>query len=79
MCARRLFARLNRCALSAKALARVTSCGGRIAVLYPADGSILTIIPGLNGGKMFDSGERIHIRLPALSYAHWSELKPYLQ
>lgn len=77
--ARRLFARLNRRAVNAKALARVTSCGGRIAVLYPADGSILTIIPGLNGGKMFDSGERIHIRLPALSYAHWSELKPYLQ
>ena len=77
--ARRLFARLNRRALNAKALARVTSCGGRIAVSYPADGRILPVILGLNGGQMFDQGAKIHIRLPALSYAQWSELKPYLQ
>ena len=77
--ARRLFARLNRRALSAKALARVTSCGGRIAVSYPADGRILPIILGLNGGQMFDPDARIHIWLPALSDAQWSELKPYLQ
>lgn len=77
--ARRLFVRLNRRALSAKALARVTSCGGRIAVSYPADGRILPVILGLNGGQMFDPGARIHIQLPALSYAQWSELKPYLQ
>lgn len=77
--ARRLFARLNRRALSVKALARVTACGGRIAVSYPADGRILPVILGLNGGQMFDPGARIHIRLPAVSYAQWSELKPYLQ
>ena len=77
--ARRLFSWLNRCALSAKALARVTSCGGRIAVSYPADGRILPVIPGLNGGQMFDPGARIHIQLPPLSYAQSSELNPYLQ
>ena len=75
----RLFARMNRRALSAKALARVTSCGGRIAVSYPADGRILPVIPGLNGGQMFDPGTRIHIWLPALSDAQWNELKPCLQ
>ncbi len=77
--ARRLFSWLNRCALSAKALARVTSCGGRIAVSYPADGRILPVILGLNGGQMFDPGARIHIQLPPLSYAQSSELNPYLQ
>lgn len=77
--ARRLFARLNRRALSAKALARVTSCGGRIAISYPPDGRILPVILGLNGGQIFDPGARIHIRLPALSYAQWNELKPYLR
>ena len=77
--ARRLFARLNRRALNAKALARITSCGGRITVSYPADGRTLPVILGLNGGQMFDPEARIHIRLPALSHAQWSELKPYLQ
>lgn len=75
----RLFARLNRQALSAKALARVTSCGGRIAVSYPADGRNLPVVLGLNGGQMFDPDARIHIWLPALSDAQWSELKPCLQ
>jgi hypothetical protein len=59
---------LNRRAVNAKALARVTSCGGRIAVSYPADGRILPVIVGLNGGQMFDPGARIHIQLLALSY-----------
>lgn len=77
--ARRLFARLNRRALSAKALARVTSCGGRIAVSYPSDGRTLPVVFGLNGGQMFDPDARIHIWLPALSDAQWSELKPYLR
>ena len=75
----RLFARINRRALSAKALTRVTLCGGRISVSYPADGRILPVIPGLNGGQMFDPGTRIHIWLPSLSDSQWSELKPYLQ
>ena len=77
--ARRLFARLNRRALNAKALARVTSCGGRIAVSYPADGRILPVILGLNGGQMFDPDAKVHIWLPALSDAQWSELKPCLR
>ncbi len=75
----RLFARLNRRALNAKALARVTSCGGRIAVSYPSDGRTLPVVFGLNGGQMFDPNARIHIWLPALSDAQWSELKPCLQ
>ena len=77
--ARSLFARLNRRALSAEALARITSCGGRVAVSYPADERILPVILGLNGGQMFDPGARIHIQLPPLSYAQSSELNPYLQ
>ncbi|MCA9081190.1 MAG: hypothetical protein KDA58_11575 [Planctomycetaceae bacterium] len=75
----RLFARLNRRALNAKAPARIASCGGRITVSYPADGRALPVILGLNDGQMFDPEARIHIQLPALSYAEWSELKPYLQ
>jgi len=77
--ARILFARLNRRAIIAKALARVTSCGGRIAVSCPADGRILPVILGLDGGQIFDPGARIHIQLPALSYAQSSELNHYLQ
>lgn len=77
--ARSLLARLSRRALIAKALARVTSFGGRIAVSYSADGRILPVILGLNDGQMFDPGARIHIQLPALSYAQSSELNPYLQ
>jgi hypothetical protein len=77
--AQRAFARLNRRALNAKAPARITSCGGRITVSYPADGRTPPVILGLCGGQMFDPEARIHIRLPALSYAQWSELKPYLQ
>lgn len=59
--ARRLFARLNRRALSAKALARVTSCGGRIAVSYPADGRTLPVVFGLKvlrGISWVGSGHR---------------------
>jgi hypothetical protein len=77
--AQRLFARWNRQALNAKALACITSCGGRIAVSYPADGRTLPVVLGLNGGQMFDPDARIHIWLPALSDAQWSELKPGLQ
>jgi len=77
--ARRLFPRLNRRSLAGEALARATSCGGRITVSYTADGPTLPVILGLNGGQMFDQDARIDIRLPALSYAQWSELKPYLQ
>ena len=77
--ARRLFVHLNRRTSNAKALAYLTAYGGRIAVSYPADGRTLPVVLGLNGGQMFDPGARIHIQLPALSYAQWSELKPYLQ
>lgn len=77
--ARGLFARLNRRTSNAKALARITSCGGRIAVSYPADGRMLPVILGLNGGQMFDPDARIHIWLPVVSYAQWTELKPYVQ
>ena len=77
--ARELFARLNRRSSNAKALARITSCGGRIAVSYPADGRMLPIILGLNGGQMFDPDARIHIWLPVVSYAQWTELRPYVQ
>lgn len=76
---RRLFVRLNRRTSNVKALACFTSCGGRIAISYPADGRTLPIILGLNGGQMFDPDARIHIWLPALSDAQWSELKPCLQ
>ncbi len=76
--ARRLFARVNRRALIAKALSRVTLCGGRIAISYPANGRILPVMLGLNGAQMFDPGARIHIWLPALSDAQWSELNPCL-
>lgn len=77
--AQRLFARWNRQALNAKALACITSCGGRITVSYRADGRTLPVLLGLNGGQMYDPDARIHIWLPALSDAQWSELKPYLQ
>ncbi|MBL9084223.1 MAG: hypothetical protein JNK76_20655 [Planctomycetales bacterium] len=77
--AQRLFARWNRQALNAKALACITSCGGRIAISYPADRRTLPVLLGLNGGQMFDPDARIHIWLPALSVAQWSELKPCLQ
>jgi hypothetical protein len=74
-----LFARWNQQALNAKALVRITSCGGRIAVSYPADELTLPVLLGLNGGQMFDPDARIHVWLPALSDAQWNELKPYLQ
>ena len=77
--ARGLFGRLNRRTSNAKALAYLTSCGGRIAISYPADGRTLPIILGLNGGQMFDPDAKVHIWLPALSDAQWSELKPCLQ
>ncbi len=77
--AQRLFARWNHRALNTKALVRITSCGGRIAVSYPADGRTLPVVLGLNGGQMFDSDARIHIWIPALADAKWSELKPCLQ
>jgi hypothetical protein len=77
--AQRLFARWSRHALYAKALACITSCGGRIAVSYRTDGRILPILPGLNGGQMTDPEAMIHIWLPAVSDAQWSELKPCLQ
>ena len=77
--AKGLIARLNRRALNAKALVCITSHGGRIAISYPADGRTLPIILGLNGGQMFDPDAKVHIWLPALSDAQWSELKPYLQ
>lgn len=71
--------RWNRRSLNERALVRITSCRGCIAVSYSADGRILPVILGLNGSQMFDPGARIHIWLPALSYAEWSELRPYLQ
>ena len=77
--ARRLFVHLNRRTSNAKALAYLTSCGGRIAISYPADGRTLPIILGLNGGQMFDPDAKVHIWLPALSDAQWSELKPCLR
>ena len=77
--ARGLFSRLNRRTSNAKVLACLTSCGGRIAISYPAEGRTVPIILGLNGGQMFDPDARIHIWLPALSDVQWSELKPYLQ
>lgn len=77
--ARGLFARLNQRALCAKALACITSCGGRIAVSYPADGHTLPVVLGLNGGQMFDPDARIHVWLPALSDAQWNEIRPCLQ
>ena len=75
----RLFARWNQRALNAKALAHITSRGGRIAVSYRADGRTLPVVLGLNGGQMIDPDARIHIWLPALSDAQWTELKPCLQ
>lgn len=77
--AEELFARLKRQALIAKALACITLCGGRIAVSYPADGRPLPVVLGLNDGQMFDPDARIHVWLPALSDAQWSELKVCLQ
>ena len=77
--AQRLIALWNRQALNAKALACITSCGGRIAVSYAADGRTLPVVFGLNGGQMIDPDARVHIWLPALSDAQWSELKPCLQ
>ena len=77
--ARRLFARWNGRAFKAKSLARITSCGGRITVSYPLDGNTLPVLLGLNGDQMFDPDARIHIWLPALSEAQWSELKPFVQ
>lgn len=77
--ARGLIARLNRRAFNAKALVCITSHGGRIAVSYLADGRTLPVVLGVNGGQMFDAGARIHIWLPALSDAQWSELKPYFR
>ena len=41
-------------------------------------GRILPVMLGLNGAQMFDPGARIHIWLPALSDAQWSELNPCL-
>jgi len=60
-------------------LVRITSCRGRVAVSYAASGHLLPVILGINDGQMFDSQAGIHIWLPALSYAEWSELSPYLQ
>ena len=77
--AQRLFAPWNRQALNAKALACITSCGGRIAVSYRTDGRTLPVLLGLNGGQVIDPDARVHIWLPALSDAQWSELKPWLQ
>lgn len=77
--AKSMIARLNRRALNAKALVRITSHGGHIAVSYPADGRTLPVLLGVNGSQMFDPEARIHIWLPALSDTQWSELKPCLQ
>jgi len=45
----------------------------------PADGRTLPVVLGLSGGQIFDPDARIHIWLPALADAQWSELKPSLQ
>lgn len=71
--------RWNRRSLNDRALARITSCGGRVAVSYAASGHLLPVILGINDGQMFDPQARIHIWLPALSYAEWNNLRAYLQ
>ncbi len=69
----------NRRSLNERALVRITSCGGRVAVSYPASGQPLPVIPGLNDGQMFDPRARIHVWLPALPHAEWNDLRTYLR
>lgn len=71
--------RLRPRAYAMGAVARITSCGGVVAVSYPGGRHELPIIPGVNNAQVLDPDARVHVRLPVLMPEQLLQLRPYLK